>query len=424
MDPATIITWAFMMLVAFVVIVSILKSFVIVCPPNQVLVFSGSSRMVNGKQVGNRVVFGGWSFRVPVIETVDRLDLRVMDVHLLLKNSYSKGGVPLNVEAIANIKVTDDPNLIGNAIERFLNLTREQIRQVGKETLEGHLRGVIAKLTPEQCNEDRLRLMEELRAEAEEDLKQLGLHLDTFNIHQISDDTGYLEAIGREKISVVQREVEVAKSDSDRSAKQSEAEWSGKAAVAVERAEAEIAEKQNELRRLKAELEAQARSEEETAEARGNAARALAEKELQEVRAELEKLRLEVEVIQPAEAEKQAQVFRARGAVSPQAERSRALAESLGHLSAVWKVAGEDARTIFVLERLETLLGTIVNEMDLDIEEVNLVDDGSGRALPQFVGSHMASVKAVLEQLKDVTGLDLKSALAGPERAMALEGGA
>ncbi|MDF1665887.1 MAG: SPFH domain-containing protein [Planctomycetota bacterium] len=404
---------AALILVGFFALVMFIKSFLLVCPPNQVMIFSGRTHVVNGKKVGYRVIFTGRAIKAPFIEEVARLDLRTMDVHLYLKNAYAKGGVPLNIEAIANIKITSNPSFIMNAIERFLGQKRDEIRNVGKETLEGHLRGVIAKLTPEQCNEDRLRLMDTLRAEAEEDLKQLGLHLDTFNIHQISDDTGYLEAIGRENISVVKAEVEVAKSNADRASKEEEAGWQAKSSVAREQAEAAIAEKQNELRRIKAEMEAQAKSEEETAESRAKAARARAEKELQQVRAQLEKLRLEADVIAPAEAENAAKVFAARGAAAPNAERGRAMAESLGFLGEVWKQAGDDAKSIFVIQRVETLLGSIVDDLDITIDEANLVDDGSGTALPQYVSSHLASVAAVLSQLRDITGLDLHEALGG-----------
>ena len=213
----------------FLVLVTFMKSFLFVCAPNQLLVFSGRTHRVGGREVGYRLSTAGWTLRIPIIEQVESLDLRIMDVALNLKNAYARGGVPLNIEAIANVKISDDMSIAGNAVERFLGKNRREIQSVAKENLEGHLRGVVAKLTPEQCNEDRLRLMQTLTDEAEEDLRLFGLHLDTFNIHQVNDDTGYLEAIGREKIAIVHREVEVAKSNADRAANEEEASWEGKA---------------------------------------------------------------------------------------------------------------------------------------------------------------------------------------------------
>ena len=103
--------------------------------------------------------------------------------------------------------------------------------------------------------------------------------------------------------------------------------------------------------------------------------------------------------------------------MAPQAEKSRALAESLQYLAEVWQQAGSDAKTIFVLERIEGLLKSIVGSLDIQVLEANLVDDGSGQALPKFVGSHIGSVQAVLDQLRDVTGLDLKAAMNGPDNS-------
>lgn len=400
-------------LIAFFIFIKIVKAFLFVCAPNQMLVFSGRSRKVGNKSVGYRVVFTGRAFRWPIIEEVGRLDLRIMDVHLDLKNAYAKGGIPLNVEAVANVKITSDPDYIHNAVERFLGKDRAEIQMVCKDTLEGHLRGVIAMLTPEQMNEDRLTLMERLADEAEEDLKLLGLHLDTFNIHQIADERGYLDAIGREKIAIVAREVEVAKSNADREASESESNWLGRANVARENASTVIAEQQNAMRKVRAELEARAKSEEERAQANARAAAARAGRSLQEVRAELEKLRLEADVVCPAEAKNVAKVFESRGDAAPQAARGVAMAESLGYINEVWKEAGEEAKTIYVLQRIETILGTIVDQLDVEVDEVNLVDDGSGQALPTYIASYPASVTAVLNQLNQVTGLDLRAALTG-----------
>src|SRR5690606_35191854 len=116
-------------------------------------------------------------------------------------------------EAIANIKVSSDPKYINNAIERFLDRDINEIRRVSKETLEGHLRGVIATLTPEQVNEDRLTFAETLATETEEDLVKLGLHLDTFKILHVNDEVGYLDATGRKAIANIVRAAEISESD-------------------------------------------------------------------------------------------------------------------------------------------------------------------------------------------------------------------
>src|SRR3984957_4249609 len=86
---------------------------------------------------------------------------------------------------------------MNNAVERFLDRSRPEIMRISKETLEGNLRGVLAQLTPEQVNEDKIRFAQTLIEEAEHDMNRMGLILDTLKIQNVSDDVGYLNSIGR-----------------------------------------------------------------------------------------------------------------------------------------------------------------------------------------------------------------------------------
>src|SRR5215208_1700294 len=99
-----------------------------ICRPNVILIFSGRRhRAEDGRSVGYRVVFGGRGVRVPVVETVDRMDVSLISVPMAVTGAYSEGGIPLNMHAIANIKVSTDRRFIGNAIERFLGKPRTEI---------------------------------------------------------------------------------------------------------------------------------------------------------------------------------------------------------------------------------------------------------------------------------------------------------
>src|SRR5258708_8434978 len=126
-----------------------------ICRPNEILISSGRKHAAaDGRTVGYRVVFGGRGVRVPVVETVSRMDVSLISVPIAVAGAYSEGGIPLNVHAIANIKVSTDRRFIGNAIERFLGNSRQEIARVVKETLEGHLRGVLAPMMPAGLNQD------------------------------------------------------------------------------------------------------------------------------------------------------------------------------------------------------------------------------------------------------------------------------
>ena len=137
--------------------VALLRQLYYICQPSEVLIFAGLRRRTgSGKEVGYRTVRGGSALRIPVLEEVMRLDLSNMIIDLRVENAYSKGGIPLNVSGVANIKISGDEPGIHNAIERLIGKEQDEIRHIAKETLEGNLRGVMASLTPEQLNEDKV----------------------------------------------------------------------------------------------------------------------------------------------------------------------------------------------------------------------------------------------------------------------------
>ncbi|HEV8267015.1 MAG TPA: SPFH domain-containing protein, partial [Thermoanaerobaculia bacterium] len=282
--------------IAGAVVVSIFaavaRSFLIICRPNEVVIFSGRKRrMADGSHVGYRIVVGGRAVRVPVVERVDRMSLASTPIELSIANAYSKGGIPLRVHAIANVKISSDRKVIGNAIERFLGRDPNEIARVARESLEGHLRGVLANLTPEEVNEDRLKFATALLDEAEADFNKLGLHLDTLKIQNVADDSNYLASIGRARIAMVLRDAEMAESFAKSEAEQKEAEARQTGEVAIQQAATAVAQKENELRKLKADLDARACAAEETAQQFALQARAEAEQKLQAVRKKLEEAR-------------------------------------------------------------------------------------------------------------------------------------
>src|SRR5215470_11774203 len=120
---------------SLVVIAMILKRIIYICPPNEVLIFSGGHRKLGEDRIiGYRVVQGGRGIRIPLIEIVDRMDLTNMLIELRVQGAYSKGGIPLNVQGVANVKVSSKSDQLMSAIERFLGMTREQIMAVARET--------------------------------------------------------------------------------------------------------------------------------------------------------------------------------------------------------------------------------------------------------------------------------------------------
>jgi flotillin len=383
-----------------------------ICAPNEVLIFSGGHHSLLGRKLGYRIIKGGRALRVPLFERVDRMDLTNMPIEVAVRSAYSRGGIPLNVHGIANVKVAGDQPVLNNAIERFLGFERERIMAVAKETLEGNLRGVLATLTPEEVNEDKIKFAQSLLAEAEDDLQRLGLELDTLKIQDVSDDVGYLDSIGRRQSAEVQKKAQIAEA-------RSRAESATRSAE--NRQDTEVSQLEAQLATLRADTErriteASSRGEALVAEAKGQVAaqvaRAEAEVAVQEARVEQVRRGLMADVLEPARARKSAAEAEAKGAASQIVEQGRATAAAVDEIAATWRAVGPGAREVFLLQKLEELTRVVMSTLgDLKVDRLTVLGgigggDGAGPG-----GDLTGRVIAASEQLKAATGVDLLSAL-------------
>jgi flotillin len=402
-----IMVGAVSLLVALIVLGFIVSRIIYICPPNEVLIFSGGHRKLaggDGRVLGYRVVQGGRGIRIPLIEVVDRMDLTNMVIELRVQGAYSRGGIPLNVQGVANVKVSSKTDHLANAIERFLGMTREQIMNVARETLEGNLRGVLSTLTPEEVNNDREKFAGELVHEADHDLARLGLELDTLKIQHVSDDKGYLDSIGRRQTAVMLKNSRIAEADNHALSQQNSAENLMNQEIA--KVEAEIATVRAEgLRRI---AEAQTRKGALVAESRGQVqallAKANAEVDVQKARLAQVRFQLIADKVKPAEARKSQMVAQARGAASKIIEEGKATASAIRSLGATWEKAGDSARQIFVAQKLQSLIGTMMKTVgDMPVDKVTVIDKELAAS-----GSNFA-VKAAItaEQIKQMLGVDL-----------------
>jgi flotillin len=235
----------------FVILVTI-KTLIVLVPPNMAAIITGRKREVeDGGTVGYRAVMGGRTLRIPIIEQVQWLSLSTIPLELAVEDAYSRGNIPLSVKAAANVKIASTPELVfNNAVERLLGKDIDQIEALARETLTGNLRGVLAKLTPEEINEDRLEFAKHLSEEADHDLKKLGLQLDVLKIQHVADRVGYLQAIGEKKTAEALRDAEIAKAHAIAETRQKQAEARKIAEVAQAQNEAEIKQRQAESRQL------------------------------------------------------------------------------------------------------------------------------------------------------------------------------
>lgn len=386
-------------------LILVIRNLYYICQPSEVLIFSGDRRTVSdGRRVGYRLVKGGSSIRKPLLEKTFRMELTNMIIELRVTNAYSKGGIPLNVDGVANIKIAGEEPAIHNAIERLLGKSREDVEKIARETLEGNLRGVLASLTPEQVNEDKMAFVQNLLDEADDDLAQLGLILDNLQIQNISDDVGYLNSIGRKQRADLLRDARIAEAEAKAQSALQAAENLRR--TSLRQIEAKIATTRADAdRRLQNALsQRQAAISEAESEIAAEVARTEADLAVQRERRNQVEQQLQADVIAPAAAACQQAQAQAKGEAASIIEDGRARAEGLRALAATWQAAGDNAREIFLFQKLESLLSDLVDTVpQVNVEKITVID-ASG-------GTNATKMAAFLEQLKQGTGLDVSQAL-------------
>ncbi len=396
--------------------VAAIKSLIVIVPPNRVAVISGRNRaLTDGRTVGYRVIKGGRTLRVPLLEKVDYMDLNTIPIEVSVTNAYSKGAIPLDVQGVANIKVSSREGVLENSVERFLGRESSYIQQIAKENLEANLRGVLSTLTPEEVNEDRLKFAQTLIDEADDDIKTLGLELDVLKIQNVTDQVGYLEAVGRRQTALVMKEARESEAMREAEAEEAEATGRERSELARVAADLHIVEEENKLRVRRALLEAEAVAREAEAVVSGERAKAVAEQELEQERIQLQKRRLQADVIEPAEARKQAMELEAKGRAAKIIEDGNAQVEVFKRLTSQYQEAGEDAQEIFVLNMLPELVAQIVDTVKgVNIDKISVIDNGqggSGQGIPGIMSQLPASVISITEQIENATGVNILDAL-------------
>ena len=382
---------------ALLVLLSLAGNLLFICEPNEVLIFSGRSG-----QKGYRYVRGGRAWRTPLLEKVDRLDLTNMIIDLQVNGAYSKGGIPLNVQGVANIKIAGHEPVLDHAVERLLGKGRNDIMQIAKDVLEGNLRGVLAKLTPEEVNDDKLAFAENLQEEAELDLAALGLILDNMKIQNVSDDRGYLDSIGRKKSADLVKRARVAEAEAKANANVREAENRQRARLKEIFSKRDIIQAESDRRFNNAKSRAKAMVAEAQGQVKSEIARTEAAILAATATVEQTRQRLEADIIAPAEANMEAGISDAQGNAAQILEDGRATVTVLQEMITVWKGAGPNARDIFLMQKMDKVMESLVSTIGtVKIDRMTM--------LPKTNGADSTSIKAVrlVEELKAAVGVDI-----------------
>jgi flotillin len=215
--------------------------------PNQVLVISGKKRTIKDEggakhTVGFRFVKGGGTFVWPIFERADILSLEIITLDVNTPEVYTKLGVPILVDGVAQIKVKGDDISIATAAEQFLGKTINEISQIALQTVEGHLRAILGTLTVEEAYSNRDAFAQKVQEVASSDLANMGLTIISFTIRDIRDKSGYLEALGKPRIAQVKRDAVIGEAEATRDATIKSAQANQEGQTAKFQADTHIAE--------------------------------------------------------------------------------------------------------------------------------------------------------------------------------------
>lgn len=311
------------------------------CSSDEILVIFGS--FLGGAK--SLCIHGGGRIVLPLVQGYKYLSLKPMTIEIELHNALTKNNIRVSVPTAFTIGISTEPQTMNNAAQRLLNFTHEQIAEQAKEIIIGQLRQVVASMTIEEINQDRDTFIEKITTDVETELKKLGLHIITPNLRDLTDDVGYIEAIGKKaaseainkaKVDVAQQdrtgEIGVATADKERAVKTAEQKAQENIGKKEQEKEEKVRSAEFEAEKVKGENEskakiAQANAElaEKEAEAirRGDVARAKAQEEVLKAQKLTEQAKLEKEQLAKEEVEKKKVQVQAEA----EAERVRVIAK-------------------------------------------------------------------------------------------------
>ena len=433
-----------------VIIVALLVFYVAsryrVANANEALIVAGSQgakvRNERGQLItpagdkGVKVVVGGGTFVMPLIHRVGRLKLTVRQIDVVLGDAVTSQGIKVKVQGVATFKIGRDVESLRNAAERFLDAKDEHVDSIVKNVLEGSLRSIVGRLTIEELIMDRQKLQQEVQDAAKGDLSSSGLQIDAFTIQSISDESGYVDLLGAQKLAVVEKDARMAKAAADQLASVREAEAEqikiqAQRDVALKRAEAQVQTAAAEARAAQAGPLAQADAQQEVTRKQTELATLAALRKEQELLST---------TVKPAAAEAQAAIQRAEGEkrariaaaeAGAEAERLQGSAEAAvvltkGEAEAKALAMRADAYKQFndaaIIQTVLAALPDIVRAAAEPMKHIDSLTVMSADGASEMVKNTTRVVAESATAIKGLTGLDVPNLIGNAMRSGALAG--
>ena len=268
MPEAVIVIICVAVIVLFALIAGILSRYR-KCPSDKILVIYGKvGNDKSGQARSARCIHGGAAFIVPIIQSYQYMDLTPISINVDLRNALSKQNIRVDVPSSFTVGISTEPGVMQNAAERLLGLRLQQIQELAKDIIFGQLRLVIATMDIEEINTDRDKFLIAVSNNVEIELRKIGLRLINVNVTDIRDESGYIEALGKEAAAKAINDAKKSVAEKDRDGAIGEANAKRDQRVQVAAANASAIEGENAAKVEVAQSEANRRFREAEADAK------------------------------------------------------------------------------------------------------------------------------------------------------------
>jgi flotillin len=442
---APLLAIGFAILFVFIILITFIRRYKR-CPSDRILVVYGKVGTGNSA----RCIHGGAAFIWPVIQDYQYLDLTPMSIEVNLVNALSKQNIRVNVPSRFTIGISTEPAVMMNAAERLLGQGLEQIQELAKEIIFGQLRLVVASMDIEEINNDRDKFLTNISNSVESELKKVGLKLINVNITDIVDESGYIEALGKEAAAhaINAARKSVAEKVRDGSIGEANAVQDQRTQVAAANAQAvegenlakiNVANSDSLRRQREAEAERVAIASEKVQSAKALEESYIAEQAAEITRAERERSTQLADIIVPAEIDKrrveidaEADAERIRRLAKGEADAIlfKAQAEAQGIFEILTKQAegfdrivkaagnsSKDAVLLLIADKLPELVKLQAEAIkNIKIDKITVWENGSSKdgktATSNFISGMYGSVPP-LQEMFNMAGMELPEYLKG-----------
>jgi flotillin len=401
------------------------------CPSDKILVVYGNTGGSSAK-----CIHGGGSFIWPVIQDYAFLSLTPISIDANLTNALSRQNIRVDVPCRFTVGISTDADSMNNAAERLLGQTSDQIQELARDILFGQLRLVIATMSIEEINSDRDKFLENISSNVEVELKKIGLKLINVNVTDIKDESGYIEALGKEaaakaineaKVSVAEQDKigAIGKAEADRDTRIKTSQANAIAVKGENQAKIEIANSDALRREKEAEAMKIATTAEKVQQAKALQEAYVAEQLAESARAERERATQQANIIVQEEIEKQRRIIEAQAEAEKIRENAKGQADAIfakmdaeakglfeiltkqaeGYEKMV-KAAGGDAKSAYqllLIEKLPELVKTQVDAIkNIKIDKITVWDGNNGKEGVTSTANFLAGLMKSVPPLNDL----------------------